>query len=921
MKSFFSITLAFLIFFSLSLPTPIQAQQEGTSSENRSGEQNSDWTETLGTITKITFKGSYRVSEETLRDALSLQVGQPFSKARLENSLDDLRRWGVFANTEVLVVYDDQKIELHYELSQGYLIKDVKISGNYPLLKSQVKRALFLNPGSIYQKDRLEEQIDRLDKFYEKEGYFGTTVLAIEDYDEDNLQVTLYFKIKKGTTYRIRNTTVEGGEAVHPGRIKSIIFTFTHFKPKSLKKDLQKITRIFKKKGFVRARVRVGEESFDYDARKVDLNILIRQGPRVQIEFEGNENYFARTLKKEITLIEDGDFDEFELEASKKRLIQFYQERGYQEVQIEWTRKRINKELYLVTFNIQEGPKSEVRAINFTGNENIPAKKLRERMATKVDRFFISGDFYQPLFEQDLQTLIDYYHDQGFLDAKILSWEKIYGPIGDTVRLDIDIQEGPRAMVESLELEGVNPEFIEEIKAKLQLRPGDYYSQSRLDYDVETTLLYMANHGYPYAKVETKIPPPKDHHYSILFQVNPGQLVKIKQILFVGNIKTKEVELRKNLRFKEGEPFSAENILQSQINLRRLGIFETVNIENLGISNLQKEVTAVIRVQEKKDKIIDFEVGYSTDYGFSGQVIFNKLNVFGRAKNMNAKVQVGTQVNRGEFNFIFPRLRGSSLQLTLGAYGGREARPFYRNNSVGTYGSLFKQFSQNMYTWGRLDFSFNDVNTSNTVFDKINPNPIPNDQTRLTTTLGVAYDTRDNFGDPRSGAYLSGTAALTDQFFTLNGNYSTTRANLGYWYSPFRRVTIANVLRVAQIFKLPSDTIVPADQRLYLGGDNTVRGFRQDALLPSGGTFSLVHNLELQIRVFNKIQVVGFLDSGVVTNGISEVNTTTFRHSAGPGIRYVTPVGPIRLDWGFILDPEPTDSSTNRVHFSFGYFF
>lgn len=914
MKRFLFISLSLLLLFS---GNPLLAQ-EGA---RENSESNSEWNQTLGTLTKIGFQGDYRVSNQTLTEAISLKVGQPFSRTRLENTLNDLRRWGIFADTEVLVVYDDDKIEIYYQLKQGYLIKDVKISGNYPLLESKVRQTLFLNPGSIYQKDRLAEQIDRLDKFYEKEGYFGTTVLAIENYDHENLQVTLYFKIKKGTTYRIRKTSVAGSEALNPGRIKSIIFTFTHFKPKTLKKDLQKITRLFKKKGFVRARVRVGEETFDYDAKKIDLDIVIRQGPRVKVDFVGNDHFFKRTLKKQLTLVEDGDFDEFELEASKKKLLQFYHERGYQDVQIEWERKRVHKNFYLVTFKIEEGQKVEVKTIDFTGNKNINAKKLKERMATKPYSFFKATDFYQPLFEQDLRTLSEYYHGEGFLNAQILSWEKVYTPLKDMVNLKIDINEGPRAMVESLKVVGVSKKLVKELEKQLKSQPETFYSPEKIKQDIQIILVHLANRGYPYATITEAITQPSQHRYAVKFVIDPGKITRIGQILFVGNIKTKEKELRKNMRFKEGDIYSTENILQSQINIRRLGIFDGVNIESLGISNEQEELTAVVRVQERKDKIIDFEVGYNTDYGFAGQVVFNKLNVFGLAKNMNAKVQVGSEINRGELNFIFPRLMGTSLQLTLGAYGGREARPFYRNNSVGTYASLFKQFASNMYAWGRLDFSFNDVNTSNTVFDSINPSPIPNDQTRLTTTLGVVYDTRDNFGDPRRGAYLSGTAALTDQFITLNGNYATTRANLGYWYSPARRVTIANVLRVAQIFQLPSNTIVPADERLYLGGDNSMRGFRQDALLPSGGTFSIVHNLELQIRIFGKFQLVGFLDSGAVTNGISEVNTTTLRHSAGPGVRYVTPVGPIRLDWGFILDPEATDPNTNRVHFSFGYFF
>ncbi len=923
MRAFLGILLILVVFGGWASPTyaqdPLPPSKEDPLLEAETQPDAED--EILGTIDKITFTGINSVSGNLVADIATLKVGDSFTRKKLENSINDLRKWGIFSKVEVLVEYDGDKVTLNYDLEEGFVIKQIHIKGNYPLLESKVRQTLFLNPGIIYQHDKLAEQVDRLDQLYENEGYYGTTVLAIEDYDKENHQVTLYFRIKKGTTYRLRKTTVEGNTALNEGRIKSIVFTFFHFKPKQLKKDLQKITDIYKRKGFVRARVRVGSEYFDYDAKKIDLDLLIRQGPRIKLAFEGNDHFFTKTLKKNITVYEGGDFDEFELDASKKELTKFYQERGFEAVKVEWERIKLNKDYYLIIFKITEGEQRKVLEIKFNGNAHYSEGKLKDLIVTKENGLFSPGYFYQPLFEQDLHSITTFYHEEGYLKAKIVSWLKTYTPLGDMVSLTIDIEEGPRAQVKEMQLLGLPEDLTEGIQEKLVLQPNAFYSVERLNDDIQTILVDLANKGRPYTTVSHDAVEVAPDVYNVTYTVTEGKPVTIGKIIFVGNIKTKEKVIRQNMRIKEGDAFSTQKLLQSQLNLRRLGIFNVVAVETLGLTSLRDQVNVVVRVQEKKDKVLDFEIGYNTDLGISGKVVFNKLNFRGSGKNLNFKVQAGTQVNRAEANYIDPRVLGTGLQLTLGAYGGREDRPFFLNNSVGVYGSLFKQLNRTVYTWGRLDFSFNDVNTSNTVFNVINPTFVPNDQTRLTTTLGVTRDTRDNFGDPHRGTYLSGTAALTNQFFTLDGNYSTVRANMGHWYSPFSRVTIANALRVANIFKVPSSTLVPADSRLYLGGDNTVRGFQQDALLPSGGTFSLVHNLELIVRAFNKFQVVAFLDSGVVTNGITEVNLTTLRHSAGPGIRYVTPVGPIRVDWGFILDPEPTDSTSNRVHFSFGYFF
>ncbi len=265
-------------------------------------------------------------------------------------------------------------------------------------------------------------------------------------------------------------------------------------------------------------------------------------------------------------------------------------------------------------------------------------------------------------------------------------------------------------------------------------------------------------------------------------------------------------------------------------------------------------------------------------------------------------------------------MHGTSLQLLIGGFAGLNNRPFFEDFETGAFATLFKDFGPYISAFGRLGFEYVNFDESKTIIDQLEPRESADDHTRLQTTFGVTYDRRDNYGDPHKGYYLNGTVTLTNQFVQLSGNYLTGRANMGVWYSPFKRLTIANALRVAKIITFPGDTFITADERLYLGGDDTVRGFSQDSLLPTGGTFSMVHNIEFQIRPFGNFQVVGFLDTGIVISSMSDFNLYNLRHSAGPSIRYVTPVGPIRVDYGVVLDPHPGESG-HRLHFTFGYFF
>ncbi|HEX5034999.1 MAG TPA: POTRA domain-containing protein, partial [bacterium] len=427
-----------------------------------------------------------------------------------------------------------------------------------------------------------------------------------------------------------------------------------------IKKDLDKIQGLYRKKGYVRARVRLEGESYDYDSRKVDVEVAVRQGKRVFVVFEGNEHYFDKELRKAITIYEDGDFDDFEVEISRGKLVKFYQERGYAEVKVEAERKKLDDENYRVTFRILEGPQRRIKAIQFQGNNEVDGDKLRDLMRTKENAIGDKGVYLGPLFQEDLKLITDYYAKLGWLDAKVLGWDRGFNAVGDKIILTIDLEEGARSKVKDLTIDGMPEKLKADVWPKLLSRPGEPYSPSRLDEDAQYMLIVLSNNGYPYAKIDKDVKRLEGADWDVKLNVDPGVHVTIGRVLFVGNALTKEKTLRRNMRFKEGSEFSTEKILQSQLNLRRLGAFDAVGIETLGLTDRNPVVHAVVRLQEKKSKIIDFEAGYNTDFGFSGKVVFNKLNMWGSGKNGNIKLQAGQEISRFEINYIDPRLFGTS---------------------------------------------------------------------------------------------------------------------------------------------------------------------------------------------------------------------------------------------------------------------
>ncbi|MCB1215250.1 MAG: BamA/TamA family outer membrane protein, partial [Deltaproteobacteria bacterium] len=561
----------------------------------------------------------------------------------------------------------------------------------------------------------------------------------------------------------------------------------------------------------------------------------------------------------------------------------------------------------------------QVKKIKFEGNKSFSDSRLKDVMLSREFFFFNNAFFVEAFLEKDAKLLEAFYHEKGFLEAKVSLESLQYTRLNDRVVLTFKIEEGSQYWIKELDFVGL-PEGLEDLtkdyEEKFEARP---FSETWVKTLVSRVLVDLANQAYPYAQMEPKVESLGEFERRLIFQIEPGKKVTMGPLLLVGPNLTKEKTLRKHLEFKEGDDFSAEKILKSQINLRSLGAFDSLSLEALGLDSERENTPLVLKVQEKKNKVIDVEAGYNTDFGFTGEVTFNKLNLWGSGRHGNLKLQVGQERSRLELNYVEPRLFAKDLQLTTGVFAGRESRPFFRKDAVGGYASLFRQFKSSLSTFARIELSYLSLDDDPTLFANLDPFAESSQAMRLGTSLGVSFDRRDQFGDPRKGYFLGSRVKLTTEFWKRYNHYLEVDARLGHWFSPFSRLTISNALRVSKVFDLSPGTQVPADERLYLGGDATVRGFDQDALLPSGGSFSIVHNLEVVFRIFGDFQLAGFLDSGAVVKEISNFNLTTLRHSAGPSLRYRTPVGPIRLDYGFALDgAKPREK---RLHFSFGYFF
>ena len=619
-----------------------------------------------------------------------------------------------------------------------------------------------------------------------------------------------------------------------------------------------------------------------------------------------------------MSVAETGETDEFEIDHSKSQLIAHYQALGYEDVKVEAEKKDVADREVLVTFTIEEGPQRVVKSIDFEGNAHFSDKTLKEQMLTQEESFSHRGVFLKPLFEQDLETITSFYQKDGFLDTKVEDWKRSLNATQDKYLININLGEGKQTLVEKLKFEGLSRFTPNELRRILLVKESKPYSASRLEEDVRALLIYYSDHAHPYAEVKTELEEVSPQKVNIVYKINEGPETKVGKILLVGDVVTQRNTILDALRFKEGGPFIPKHILQSQTNLRKLGIFDALTLETLGLKGKEEIVHVVIRVEEKKRKVIDLGISYDTDTSLKAKLIFSRLNLGGWGKRIDLKLTAGIQIDRAEIAYVDPRFFGSDWQFLANVFAQYENRPFFTDFQVGLSAGYLRELTRRLSLLIKYEFSRTDFVESKTDFNFLKPGS--SDNTTGELQFDVTYDHRDNYGDPRKGYFVEGRTDFGTRFQGGGlANFFKLDTKLGYWYSPFPRLTIANAFRTDTIFQI-SGVNIPTQELIFYGGDDTIRGFEEDALNPNGGKVGFIYNLEFQLRLFKGFEGVAFLDTASLTNTVSEINLSTIRHSAGAGIRYVTPVGPIRLEYGIILDRQPGENF-GRVHFTFGYFF
>jgi len=711
----------------------------------------------------------------------------------------------------------------------------------------------------------------------------------------------------------------------------------------SQEKTNEDIKNIFKMGYFDDVRAEI--EPFEGGVR---LLYVVKEKPIItKIEFQGNDEFKDSKLREKITISIGSIADAILIQDNANKLRAFYEEEGYWLSQIVPVIKTVKPDEVTLTYQIKEGPKVKIKGIVIEGNHALSRGKIKGAMKTKKWWIFSfitsSGYFQKEQMEADIERIRDLYYNNGYINVvigepKIQLTDNRKGMI-----ITISVSEGDQFTVSSVDVTNNKVFSDEEIKKRISMVPGKPFSKETLRNDIFSISGLYSENGYALITVTPDINPDENtKSLAVVMNIDEGDKYRIGRIEISGNTKTRDKVIRREVRLDEGDIFNSALIRRSYERLANLNYFETVDIAPKPQPE-EKLVNLDVKVKDKPTGFLSVGGGYSSVENFIAMVDVTQANLFGKGYYLKVRAELGGRTTFFDITYRDPWFLNKPLSFSASIYKMDREYFEYTKKATGFSISLGKNFSE--YWWGTLAYNFEDAE----IFDVADTasNYIKDQEGKWKTssiTPSLTRDSRDNYIDPMRGSRNS--VFVTYAGLGGTNKFIKTEADSA-WFFPVGKTRTSFMLRgrVGYASGLFSKEL-PLYERFYLGGIYSVRGIDwgdagpldADTLEPLGGKTELIFNAEYIFPILSDLHVKGvvFADAGNsydtscqcdfgdstcdIPNTCISDKFGTLRYTTGLGVRWISPFGPIRLEWGYNLDKRPGESQS-RLEFAFGTFF
>jgi len=724
-----------------------------------------------------------------------------------------------------------------------------------------------------------------------------------------------------GRSYLIASIAPVGNTRIDSGAILRNISSRTGdiYDTERLRSDMK---NVFKMGYFDDVRLKVD------DTEKGKAIIFeVKEKPVItQIIFSGLDELKEDDVREVISVIPNTILNAQKIREAVDNIKSFYKSKGFYNTEVTTELSYPLADRVKVEFRIVEGEKVYIKDIRFVGNDSFKDKELLKVMGTKEKGllywFNESGVLKRDILEQDIARINSFYQHHGYIEATVGKPE--IRQEGEWLYITIEISEGNRYKIGTIELTGDIVGDKEELLHLLKIRDEEYLSRIILREDILRLNDYYAENGYAFAEATPTVNSKEEEKLvDIVLDINKGDLVYINRITIKGNTRTRDKVIRRELLIREKGIFDSKALRQSHQRLQRLDFFEDVSITPEPTPDKTK-MDLVVEVKEKPTGAFSIGAGYSSVDALMFMADISQNNFLGRGQRLALSGQVSGTSARYNLSFTEPHFYDSQLSFGIDLYNWEREYDLYTRDSKG----FAVRFGYPVWELWDASFSYGYDKTDLTDVDYANVAPSIISSLDINVTSYIAFslarDTRNSLYTPTRGSfnvintkYAGGFLGGDSQFTKIDGFTS--------WFFPaffFDDTAIHIKLSAGQAWENESGKL-PDYEKFYLGGINTIRGFKTRSIAVKetdpasgityeiGGNIMWFANVEYHFPIIKAggLRGIIFFDAGNVYE--SEWDFTNIKKSVGAGIRWLSPMGPMRLEWGYVIDPLPDEDSSN----------
>jgi len=757
----------------------------------------------------------------------------------------------------------------------------------------------------------------------QKPTYYFQTAESAEELGAAFLKITAEIKDYLNRDFRIASIAPEGNKRIDSGAILRQISTKAGdpYSPAILRSDLKKIYQM----GFF------NDVQIDVSDGARGKNVIFRVVEKPVIKsviFSGVEELKEDDVKDAANISPHFILNPAKISEAEEAIRQLYKTKGFYNSKVNADISYPDDEGAVVTFKIDEGKKIYIKEITVEGNTTFDDDELLDEIETG-EKWFLSwlteaGLLDMNKIRQDAQRIVAFYANHGFLEAKIAEPE--IRQEEEWLYVKFIVEEGPRYKVGTVEVEGDLIGDKADILNMLDIRKMEFLSRQTIRDDILKLTDYYAEKGYAFATIKpSTVKAPSGDRMDIKFSITKGNLVYIDRITIKGNTRTRDNVIRRELKIAEGGVFDSKALRKSTQNLQRLMFFEEVNITPEPSLDPNR-MNVIVEVKERNTGSFSIGAGYSSvdKVILMGQISEN--NFLGRGDTLSLSANLSSSSSLYNLGYTNPQLNDSDLSWGTDLFKTEREYDDYTKDSKGGAIRLGYPIFEKWRIYGNYSYTDTDLTDVSDDASYIIRNSVDLHITSAITT-SLVRDTRNKRYGASEGSrhvasveYAGGPFGGDAQFTKLEGSTS--------WYFPVVFGTIFHVKGAAgQVFENEDDKL-PVYERFYLGGLNSIRGFEYGKVSPKdpdsgeriGGDKMWYTNVEFIFPLLETQGVMGvlFYDSGQVLDDDQDWGDfDDVKNAVGVGLRWLSPMGPLRIVWGYNLDPDE-DEDTSVWDFSVG---